>query len=288
MVSASGGTMTIGEIPFTPRAKRVLELAVEEARSLGPQLRRHRAPAARPDPRGRGRGAPRCCSSSASTASACARRRSSCSAARRVARARPSARSGPETPALNQFGRDLTQLAREGKLDPVIGREKEIERVIQVLSRRKKNNPVLIGEPGVGKTAIAEGLAQRIVSGAGAGEPQEQAHRHARSGGGGGRHQVPRPVRGAAQDRDERDPRVEGHGDLHRRAAHHRRRGRRRGRDRRLEHAEAGAGARRAAVHRRHHARRVPQVHREGRRARAALPADHGRSAERRRTRSRS
>src|SRR5436189_973678 len=71
----------------------------------------------------------------------------------------------PETPALNQFGRDLTQLAREGKLDPVIGREKEIERVIQVLSRRKKNNPVLIGEPGVGKTAIAEGLAQRIVSG---------------------------------------------------------------------------------------------------------------------------
>jgi ATP-dependent Clp protease ATP-binding subunit ClpC len=68
-----------------------------------------------------------------------------------------------ETPALNQFGRDLTQLAREGKLDPVIGREKEIERVIQVLSRRKKNNPVLIGEPGVGKTAIAEGLARRIV-----------------------------------------------------------------------------------------------------------------------------
>src|SRR4029450_13523682 len=71
----------------------------------------------------------------------------------------------PETPALNQFGRDLTQLARESKLDPVIGREKEIERVIQVLSRRKKHNPVLIGEPGVGKTAIAEGLAQRIVAG---------------------------------------------------------------------------------------------------------------------------
>jgi len=66
------------------------------------------------------------------------------------------------TPTLDQFGRDLTVLAREGKLDPVIGREKEIERVIQVLSRRTKNNPVLIGEPGVGKTAIAEGLAQRI------------------------------------------------------------------------------------------------------------------------------
>src|SRR5438876_445561 len=70
-----------------------------------------------------------------------------------------------ETPALNQFGRDLTQFAREGKLDPVIGRDSEIERVVQVLTRRKKNNPVLIGEPGVGKTAIAEGLAQRIVEG---------------------------------------------------------------------------------------------------------------------------
>lgn len=69
------------------------------------------------------------------------------------------------TPTLNQFGRDLTDEAREGKLDPVIGRKDEIERVIQVLSRRTKNNPVLIGEPGVGKTAIAEGLAQKIVAG---------------------------------------------------------------------------------------------------------------------------
>jgi len=69
------------------------------------------------------------------------------------------------TPTLNQFGRDLTEMAREGKFDPVIGRDKEIERVIQILSRRTKNNPCLIGEPGVGKTAIAEGLAQRIVEG---------------------------------------------------------------------------------------------------------------------------
>ena len=66
---------------------------------------------------------------------------------------------------LDQFGRNLTQLARERKLDPVIGREREIERVMQVLSRRTKNNPVLIGEPGVGKTAIVEGLSQKIVSG---------------------------------------------------------------------------------------------------------------------------
>src|SRR5690606_2402204 len=67
--------------------------------------------------------------------------------------------------ALEKFGRDLTEAAEQGKLDPVIGRDTEIRRVIQVLSRRTKNNPVLIGEPGVGKTAIAEGLAQRIIAG---------------------------------------------------------------------------------------------------------------------------
>lgn len=70
-----------------------------------------------------------------------------------------------DTPNLNKYGRDLNQLAREGKIDPVIGRDKEIQRVIQVLSRRTKNNPCLIGEPGVGKTAVAEGLAQRIAEG---------------------------------------------------------------------------------------------------------------------------
>src|SRR5439155_17248839 len=67
--------------------------------------------------------------------------------------------------ALEKFGRDLTEAARRGKLDPVIGRDEEIRRIIQVLSRRTKNNPVLIGEPGVGKTAIVEGLARRIVEG---------------------------------------------------------------------------------------------------------------------------
>jgi len=73
--------------------------------------------------------------------------------------------SKSKTPALDAFGRDLTQLAREGKLDPVIGRESEIERILQILCRRTKNNPILLGEPGVGKTAIVEGLAQKIVSG---------------------------------------------------------------------------------------------------------------------------
>jgi len=81
-----------------------------------------------------------------------------------VAQNRPSA-AEVETPTLDQFGRDLTAFVREGKVDPVIGRDKEIERVIQILSRRTKNNPCLIGEPGVGKTAICEGLAQKIVEG---------------------------------------------------------------------------------------------------------------------------
>lgn len=79
--------------------------------------------------------------------------------------AAPAARARSKTPTLDEFGRDYTELARQDKLDPCIGRENEIERVMQILSRRTKNNPCLIGEPGVGKTAIAEGLAQRIISG---------------------------------------------------------------------------------------------------------------------------
>ena len=80
---------------------------------------------------------------------------------------RQNAKSGSynSTPTLNQFGTDLTKKAKEGKLDPVIGREIEIQRVIEILSRRNKNNPCLLGEPGVGKTAVIEGLAQKIVAG---------------------------------------------------------------------------------------------------------------------------
>ncbi|MFN9913621.1 MAG: Clp protease N-terminal domain-containing protein, partial [Pirellulaceae bacterium] len=73
--------------------------------------------------------------------------------------------SKSKTPALDSFGRDLTELARQGKLDPVIGRQREIERAIQILCRRTKNNPVLLGEAGVGKTAIVEGFAQRVING---------------------------------------------------------------------------------------------------------------------------
>src|SRR5882672_6244538 len=161
MVSSTGGTLTIGEIPFTPRAKRVLELSVDEARQLGHNyvgtehlllglIREGEGVAARV------------------LLELGVDRKKVREETLKLLGGTPSVsqpeREGKvETPALNQFGRDLTALARESKLDPIIGRESEIERVIQVLSRRKKNNPILIGEPGVGKTAIAEGLAERIV-----------------------------------------------------------------------------------------------------------------------------
>jgi len=163
MVSAAGGTMTIGEIPFTPRAKRVLELAVEEARSLGHNYVGTEHLLLGLIREGEGVAAKVLLELGVDRKRV---REETLKLLGGTPSSSPSEREErPETPALNQFGRDLTQLAREGKLDPVIGREKEIERVIQVLSRRKKNNPVLIGEPGVGKTAIAEGLGQRIVSG---------------------------------------------------------------------------------------------------------------------------
>jgi ATP-dependent Clp protease ATP-binding subunit ClpC len=173
-IVGSGEEVTSGQIPFTPRAKKVLELALREALSLGHNyigtehillglVRENEGVAARilldfdadsekirnevirmlSGPGGRrqsGQGA----GASASGASGEGKKSSK---------------------LLDQFGRNLTKLAAEGKLDPVVGRQTEIERVMQILSRRTKNNPVLIGEPGVGKTAIVEGLAQRIMGG---------------------------------------------------------------------------------------------------------------------------
>ncbi|MFN3361390.1 MAG: ATP-dependent Clp protease ATP-binding subunit [Pseudanabaenaceae cyanobacterium] len=150
------------EIPFTPRAKRVLELSLEEARQLGHNyigtehlllglIREGEGVAARVlENLGVDLGKVRT---------------QVIRMLGETAEVSVGGNSGrTKTPTLDEFGSNLTQLAAEGKLDPVVGREKEIERVIQILGRRTKNNPVLIGEPGVGKTAIAEGLAQRIAN----------------------------------------------------------------------------------------------------------------------------
>ena len=177
-IIGQGGSSPSGHIPFTPRAKKVLELSLREALQLGHNyigtehillglIREGEGVAAQVLVKlgadlsrvrqqviqllsgyqgGQGKGEPQ-------------------AAAQGTAGA-PKEEQGDKgsSQILDQFGRNLTQLAREKKLDPMIGRERELERVMQILSRRTKNNPVLIGEPGVGKTAIVEGLAQKIVS----------------------------------------------------------------------------------------------------------------------------
>jgi len=152
--------MTFGDIPFTPRAKKVLELAVEEARLLGHNYigSEHILLGLIREEEGIGGKILRNLGANLLGA-----RQLTINFSIRAHTSTKEKRS--TTPALDEFGRDLTYLAKEGKLDPVISREDEIERLIQILGRRIKNNPVIIGEPGVGKTAIVEGLAQKIISG---------------------------------------------------------------------------------------------------------------------------
>jgi ATP-dependent Clp protease ATP-binding subunit ClpC len=162
-VIGRGEDGTPSQMQFTPRAKRVIELAFDEARQLGHPflgtehlllgLIREGEGVAAQVLRNLGVDLERMRRQIAELLGG-----GTSAAAKRETR-------GRKTPTLDQFGRDLTELAREDKLDPVVGREEEIQRVIQVLSRRTKNNPVLIGDPGVGKTAIVEGLAQMIIKG---------------------------------------------------------------------------------------------------------------------------
>src|SRR5881396_1815523 len=166
-IVGSGEEVTSGQIPFTPRAKKVLELALREALSLGHNyigtehillglVRENEGVAARilldfdAD-------ADKIRNEIIRMLSGPGRRQQGGAAA--------PGEKAKSSKLLDQFGRNFTKQAGEGKLDPVVGRQTEIERVMQILSRRQKNNPVLIGEPGVGKTAVVEGLAQRIASG---------------------------------------------------------------------------------------------------------------------------
>ncbi|WP_412062852.1 ATP-dependent Clp protease ATP-binding subunit [Rubrivirga sp. IMCC45206] len=180
-VRSSGGTLTVGNIPLTKQAEKVLKITYLEAKlyksdvigtehlllsllrddeNVAAQILQqafsvsYDAVRAELDSILSGKASPRAASSDEPPSRG--GRGSRSSSKREMA-------EKSKTPVLDNFGRDLTTMAEEGKLDPIVGREVEIERVAQVLSRRKKNNPVLIGEPGVGKTAIAEGLALRIV-----------------------------------------------------------------------------------------------------------------------------
>ncbi|HUQ63331.1 MAG TPA: ATP-dependent Clp protease ATP-binding subunit [Acidimicrobiales bacterium] len=167
-IIGQGGSSPSGHIPFTPRAKKVLELSLREALQLGHNyigtehillglIREGEGVAAQVLVK-LGADLSRVRQQVIQLLSGYAGKEGATSGG-------PSGESAPTgSLVLDQFGRNLTQLAREKKLDPVIGREREMERVMQVLSRRTKNNPVLIGEPGVGKTAIVEGFSQKIVA----------------------------------------------------------------------------------------------------------------------------
>ncbi|MCK4331176.1 MAG: ATP-dependent Clp protease ATP-binding subunit [Dehalococcoidia bacterium] len=162
-VVGRGERSSIGEVGLTPRAKRVIELAVDEARRLNHTYigTEHLLLGLLREREGAAVGVLESFGVSLEKAQAEINNLLS----QGVSQARGAGRGTARTPVLDQLGIDLTNAARVGKLDPIVDRDKEIERVVQILSRRTKNNPALIGEPGVGKTAIVEGLAHRIVAG---------------------------------------------------------------------------------------------------------------------------
>jgi len=164
--SMGRGERTVsGEVGLTPRAKRVIELAVDEARRLHHNYigTEHLLLGLLREGEGIAASALEGLGVTLEKVRAETVRILSQNMPQQQAQA-GAARPATRTPTLDQLSRDLTDAARAGKLDPIIGRDKEIERVIQILSRRTKNNPCLIGEPGVGKTAIVEGLAHRIAN----------------------------------------------------------------------------------------------------------------------------
>jgi ATP-dependent Clp protease ATP-binding subunit ClpC len=162
LVQPGPATQILGDIPFTPRAKKALELAAEEARSLGHNYIGTEHILLGLIREGEGVASQVLLNLGLDLETV---RNEVMSILGSTLPGFGQSPTKTKTPALDAFGRDLTALAREGKLDPVINRKNEIERVIQILSRRTKNNPVLLGEAGVGKTAIVEGLAQAIVAG---------------------------------------------------------------------------------------------------------------------------
>jgi ATP-dependent Clp protease ATP-binding subunit ClpC len=165
LVQPGPTTQIIGDIPFTPRAKKALELAAEEARSLGHNYIGTEHLLLGLIREGEGIASQVLLNLGMDLNSVRNEVMSLLGSALPGMNQGQGSQSKTKTPALDAFGRDLTALARENKLDPVIDRVQEIERVVQILSRRTKNNPVLLGEAGVGKTAIVEGLAQLIIHG---------------------------------------------------------------------------------------------------------------------------
>ena len=159
-----GDRAASGEICLTPRSKKVIELAVDEARRLSHHYigTEHLLIGLMREGEGVAAGVLESLGVNLEKVRAETNRISSQSVPQS---GHTSSRTSSKTPTLDQLGIDLTNMARQNKLDPVVGRHNEIQRVIQILSRRTKNNPVLIGEPGVGKTAIVEALAQQIVNG---------------------------------------------------------------------------------------------------------------------------